>query len=426
MQTLKPKITVRQNPGGTQSFCVDSGIVAGKRHRKFFRNARDAREYSRKMQVARKHRGAIAFSLSNKQQIDASDAYELLQPYSGTTLLDAVRYYLKHAQPSGGKKLVSDAVSEFLEMKRRAGKKPRYTKELTCKFDNFKKTFGNRYLNEITRSELEEWLRSKNFAPVTQVNYLRDLGILFQWAMESRCYCAENIVKKIEKPQAPATETEIFTTHQALTVLFAAHIRPELELVPYIAIGLFAGLRASELQKLDWSHIDLRQKRLEVKAASAKTSQHRLVEIPDNLAAWLQSWQKLEGPITPKDLYRRIEKLLPLAEMQEWPQNGLRHSFGSYHFARYQDANRTASQLGHETTKMLFKHYRKLISPDDAEEYWNIYPPRGWQMQPPSFHMKRLAAQKPGDVEKLKQALQGALATVSKLSQSQLSTEAAA
>ena len=53
-----------------------------------------------------------------------------------------------------------------------------------------------------------------------------------------------------------------------------------------------------------------------------------------------------------------MEKLRKLAGITKWPDNGLRHSFGSYHLAHFQNPNMTALQIGHSTTDMLFKRYR--------------------------------------------------------------------
>jgi integrase len=58
----------------------------------------------------------------------------------------------------------------------------------------------------------------------------------------------------------------------------------------------------------------------------------------------------------------------------KWASNGLRHSFASYHLAKHSDFNGLALQLGHRTTKMLFDHYREVVTPLEAERYWQIRP----------------------------------------------------
>jgi len=56
------------------------------------------------------------------------------------------------------------------------------------------------------------------------------------------------------------------------------------------------------------------------------------------------------------------------------PDNGLRHSFASYRLAATNDAAKTALELGHPNTKLLFSTYRELVTPEDAVEYWSIVP----------------------------------------------------
>ena len=58
----------------------------------------------------------------------------------------------------------------------------------------------------------------------------------------------------------------------------------------------------------------------------------------------------------------------------DWPQDALRRSFASYHLAMHGSADKTATQLGHRSTDMLFEHYRELVTKDEAERFWNIFP----------------------------------------------------
>jgi hypothetical protein len=59
--------------------------------------------------------------------------------------------------------------------------------------------------------------------------------------------------------------------------------------------------------------------------------------------------------------------------LTNWPQNALRHSFGSYHLAKFQDAPALALQMGN-SVDVIMKHYRELVRPADAAKYWRIRP----------------------------------------------------
>ena len=52
----------------------------------------------------------------------------------------------------------------------------------------------------------------------------------------------------------------------------------------------------------------------------------------------------------------------------------MRHSYASYHLALHQSADKTALEMGHRDTNMLFRHYRELVTKEAAIGYWNIGP----------------------------------------------------
>jgi integrase len=68
-------------------------------------------------------------------------------------------------------------------------------------------------------------------------------------------------------------------------------------LKPFLAPEAFAGLRMAELQRLEWSEIDLNRGFITVAAHKAKTRQRRLVPIADNLKEWLKPYAKANGPV---------------------------------------------------------------------------------------------------------------------------------
>ena len=67
-------------------------------------------------------------------------------------------------------------------------------------------------------------------------------------------------------------------------------------MLAYIAIGLFAGLRRSELCALEWSEIDRKARTIEVKGVKAKTRQRRIVSVSGALSAWLAVAPKTPRP----------------------------------------------------------------------------------------------------------------------------------
>ena len=147
------------------------------------------------------------------------------------------------------------------------------------------------------------------------------------------------------------------------------------EMVPALAIALFAGLRRSEFFALDWSEIDLGNRTIEVKGIKAKTRQRRLVHIVDNLLGWLTPRRQEHGRIAPErniDVFsERLRALAHAAKINPWPHNAMRHSFGSYFLGKTKDENLTASEMGN-SPGVVVRHYRAVVKDADIAEYWRI------------------------------------------------------
>jgi len=180
----------------------------------------------------------------------------------------------------------------------------------------------------------------------------------------------ENPIADVERAKERPGEIEILSVAETVRLLEHAGF----DTLPYWAIGAFAGLRRAEIERLDWKEVDFDGLIIEVKAAKSKTSSRRLVPIQDNLRAWLAPYRTHTGCVCPVNLQRKINDDRDRSKLRaDWPQNALRHSFGSYHLARFNDVARLALEMGNSPA-MIFKHYRELVRPKDAERYWSIRP----------------------------------------------------
>jgi integrase len=209
------------------------------------------------------------------------------------------------------------------------------------------------------------------------MDYRSHIGVLFAYAARHRMI-ENNPVQYTAKPKLIDRPPEIFTVDELRSLLQAAQstatTAPE-SVVPMLAIGAFAGLRDAEIQRLDWSEIDLARGHIEVTAAKAKSARRRIVPIQPNLAAWLSLAASARGPIAPEGARGKLEGARRASGLARWPKNGLRHSFASYRLAAIHDAPRVAAELGHTTPQLLYSTYRELVRPEEAERYWKIAPP---------------------------------------------------
>ncbi len=77
--------------------------------------------------------------------------------------------------------------------------------------------------------------------------------------------------------------------------------------------------------------------------------------------------------MTPNGLRKRFEAVRTRAGILVWPQNALRHSYGSYRLAQCHDAARVSLEMGN-SPQIVFAHYRELVKPRDAERFWALAP----------------------------------------------------
>jgi integrase len=180
-----------------------------------------------------------------------------------------------------------------------------------------------------------------------------------------------NPVLRTSRPKLLDKAPEIFSVDELTALLNAAStVAPDV--LPMLAIGAFAGLRESEIKRLDWRDIDLRRGYIEVKAEKSKTAKRRIVRIQPNLSEWLAPYNAMTGVIVPINSRKKLDTVRKTAGLQRCPKNGLRHSFASYRLAATNDAATVAAELGHSTSQMLYSTYREVVLPEEAERYWKI------------------------------------------------------
>ena len=319
-------------------------------------------------QVQQENYGTAALSISDALRVEAIECCESLQPY-GKTLRDAAKFYVAHLKAVTGSRKVRDIVADLLAARASDGMSPRYLGDLRARLGRFVDSFGEEMIAALSASQIDEWLRGRRVGAVTRNTFRRRLAVLFSFA-KRRGYVSENPIADVERAKERETEIEILSVGDVARLLECASP----EMLPFWAIGAFAGLRRAEIERLTWSEVDFDADVIEVKALKAKTATRRLVTVQPNLRKWLVPYRTHAGPVCPVNLQRKINDDRERAGLlTEWPQNALRHSFGSYHLARFNDAAKLALEMGNSPAT-IFRHYRQLVKPKDAERYWNVAP----------------------------------------------------
>lgn len=267
---------------------------------------------------------------------------------------------------------LDDAVKEFLKAKE-ADVSGHYLREYRAKLKQLQGVFVAYPIAKITAPMVDNFLRGLSVSKRTRQNARSTLRTFFYWA-RSRKYVPSDFdfdetVAEVEAPK-----------HKAVEILKPSELEKLLanapaELVPFLALQAFAGLRHAEVCRLDWSEINLRRDgEIEVAADIAKEDVRRTVPVLPCLRKWLKPYVKQSGPITPKDDMTKPLRRLATKAGIEWKRNALRKSFISYRVKMVKSLDQTALEAGNSVGIIRKNYLRVAKVKQDARKWFNILP----------------------------------------------------
>lgn len=218
------------------------------------------------------------------------------------------------------------------------------------------------------REVVQAWIESGGVYFHNQA--LRTLGTFYRWLVRRGDLTALPIAG-LELGRTPSPARLILTVPDARALVEATAERSP-AVVPYLALGLFAGLRPSETCRL--RACDVGQEMVRLEAAVTKMDQARTVEVRPNLREILSEFPLPPVGVLDPTGHRLRQELGRVAKAVGvgLPHDVLRHSFASYAYEVSRDAAATAYEMGHVGTDIFFRHYRGLVAPGDGRKYFAI------------------------------------------------------
>ena len=306
----------------------------------------------------------------------------------GATFTEAVRYYAQHHPANMPRKTVAEAVSDFIADRRSAGCSEIHLHDLQVRLASQFATAFAIPVNTVNAQAVQQWVygmkNQKNGNPTsarTKENMLRQIVSLFNFARRQKYVPVELAleISEIPAPKKQHAAIGIYTPDEIRAVLAAA----DSQIIPALAIAVFAGLRLAEVARLDWREVRLAENLIVVGADTAKTAARRLVPISSNLAAWLTPHAKRFGPLNPSTespsnvgnaLGDRFERAAARAKVT-WKRNGFRHSYISYRVAVLKDVPAVALECGN-SPQVIFSNYRALATESEGNAWFGVVPPK--------------------------------------------------
>jgi len=233
----------------------------------------------------------------------------------------------------------------------------------------------NKALHTFTVSDIEKILnRYKNVN--SKRTYRRAFSTFFGWAIRHH-YCPEDPCKRLDKLPKDMSQIAVLSLDEVKRLLYVAMNYREGSTASSIAIGLFAGLRPSEIKDLKPG--DFGDHGIRVSGGKLRRQLKRTVPVPPILALWLKQY-----PFTglPCGWHFKMKKVKEATKASKWAQDIVRHTSITYQTERDKNEGLTAYNCG-TSIQMMNLHYRNTIGDGKTvAEFWNLTPAKLLKIKP--------------------------------------------
>jgi integrase len=361
--------------------------VNGKRGRKYFKHGAKAEAKAHKDELESR---LSKVSESNRDMIDEKLLTEAVEGSKqlaehGKTLSDAVKFYVAHleAKASQDSTTLNDAIGIFLDAKIAKGIKDDTVKRYRETLNRFLLAFPDRRVSSFEGDEIERWWETFGTVANQRANRT-DVNVFFNWVMKSSRF-KTIIVNPVPSPPELNKRTKLAKKRIILSPVEVKRLLNSCDagILPLIVAQIFIGVRPEESLRLEWAHFDFEAEELNITADIAKGGEKhaRTNKIPKAAMKWLlpyrlkESGRVLPGVDSKSAFDKRLRKLRAKAgwEPGKWPQNALRKTFISSHYASFSKVAKTAAIAG-TSESVIFTNYRTVVNKTIAKKLWKIEP----------------------------------------------------
>lgn len=234
------------------------------------------------------------------------------------------------------------------------------------------KTMKLRYIN----SEFCKDVLKKSFKTNSQFNKARTvLHSIFSCGIRHG-WCSINPVDAIPRYRLKETKIEPLPWDDIVKLLQTARKKEHRSCLPAVGLMLWAGVRPTELMRISWDDIDWQEKIINLRPQHTKTGGCRHITMHPVLIRWLKNIKNvksLTGMICPTNWAYKWKKLRQAADIKNWQQDVLRHTFASYHLKKWHNVDKLQEEMGHRSSQLLRTRYLSMkgINSKQVKIFWS-------------------------------------------------------
>ncbi len=270
---------------------------------------------------------------------------------------------------------LGDAIREYVD-RSKARVAERTLKGYSTMLRHFKEDIGEQTeVATFSKADAVRYLDRFLDKPPTWKSYHRTLSKFFTECVRMD-WCLVNPFANLDPPKCRPPERKFMSVQNAKLALQSV-LKRKPQLIHFMTLGLFAGVRPIESLRLTSKHINLETGYIHLSGDITKSHSYkeRVVPINDTLRAWFEAFPFDEKPVPVNDICYIDRVIKECADRDHWERTAdqLRHSFATYQFALSNNSAETAKICGHEESIAL-RIYRGRVTRADAERYFSITP----------------------------------------------------
>ena len=350
------------------------------RQRKTFKTKSEAQAFIKNAAEVKEECGRKAASVFADHGADILSAIETLKAagFSPDHLKRAAAEYVsrfakKHANAT--LQQAADAYEEFLKANRMKSTK---TVALQAVKLFIEQVGGDRLPSEIGNGEVVDAMEviGEGRMNATFNSILHRLKAFVAWAVRRDYPIDGGMFDKVERKLVAAKEPRYIKMDEIKRLFTEAkNTANARQVLALLTIQYFAGIRTCEILALKPQDYHFHDETPFIRVSRAKGASKgrrgRVVPLEPNCAKILRALFPVgHAPLIDKDVVKAANTCYKKADIHDHHNIG-RHSFITYHIAKYGDEQRTITTCGTSKDMAAF-HYKGLATKSDADLYFNI------------------------------------------------------
>ena len=348
-------------PSGESRWVVED--FWGGRHRKrTFDNLAEARDYQELVKLQFIQLGDTFDVLPKDKRAELLGVCMEMEK-CGTSLREVWDFY--QTQYPGTHYSLAEALDLFLKAKKEQDRRPAYLDTLDRFAARVQKSIpGETPLAQVSQSILEKWLGT--LPKRSRLSYLRWWKAFTSHAIK-KGWLHLDPCRRIEVPSLAPPPPEVIP-NETIRTLLSITMGTYQYMVPFYLLGFYAGLRPKELERINWTDVNLEEGLVVVDSCASKVRRRRPVKLLGNASGILKLFR--DQPIISKR-HRKGAKLVSELLPSRIHRDGMRHTAATHMVNVYESFEKAAKELGN-SPDILKSTYYGIATPKQTQEFIQI------------------------------------------------------